>query len=61
AFDWQGTPYWKYMRPSTLFGASKFDGYLNANNLNQTRNTPASGGYGGTVDISSIPDDKLPF
>ncbi|RVU69796.1 hypothetical protein EJK17_11175, partial [Lactobacillus xujianguonis] len=57
AFDWQGTPYWKYMRPSTLFGASKFDGYLNANNLNQTRNTPASGGYGGTVDISSIPDD----
>lgn len=61
AFSWQNTDMWKYMRPSTLFRESKFDTYLNENNLNLHKDKPTSGGYGGVVDISSIPDDELPF
>ena len=34
AFEWQNTPAWKYMRPSTLF-KDKFDEYLHANDLNR--------------------------
>lgn len=60
-FSWQNTDMWKYMRPSTLFRESKFDTYLNENNLNLHKDKPTSGGYGGVVDISSIPDDELPF
>ena len=63
AFEWQQSPkMWKYMRPSTLFSASKFDDYLNANNLDKTNRVPANGGYdeldGG---IPDVPDDDLPF
>ena len=46
AFDWQNdSKMWKYMRPATLFSASKFDDYLNENNLNNTAHKPASGGF----------------
>ena len=63
AFEWQQSPkMWKYMRPSTLFSASKFDDYLNANNLDKTNRVPTNGGYdeldGG---IPDVPDDDLPF
>lgn len=34
ALEWQNTPAWKYMRPSTLF-KDKFDEYLHANDLNR--------------------------
>ena len=51
------------MRPATLF-SSKFDDYLNANNLDKSRKKPVTGGYeemlNGT-NIQDIPDDKLPF
>ena len=60
AYAWQGTRFWKYMRPSTLFQASKFDSYVNANDLNQAKQ-PSNGGYGGEPNISDIPDDDLPF
>ncbi|MBW0441363.1 conserved phage C-terminal domain-containing protein, partial [Lactobacillus crispatus] len=60
AYAWQGTKFWKYMRPSTLFRASKFDSYVNANDLNQAKQ-PSNGGYGGEPNISDIPDDDLPF
>ena len=29
SFEWQGTDFWKFMRPKTLFSASHFDDYLN--------------------------------
>ena len=63
AYEWQQSPkMWKYMRPSTLFSASKFDDYLNANNLDKTNRVPTNGGYdeldGG---IPDVPDDDLPF
>lgn len=60
AYAWQGTRFWKYMRPSTLFQASKFDSYVNANDLNQAKQ-PSNGGYGGEPNISDIPDDDLLF
>lgn len=68
AFQWQGTKWWRYMRPSTLF-SSKFDEYLNANNLDKQKNkNPTSAGFdqlpnsdGGLPDIRNIPDDELPF
>ena len=62
AFEWQNSDMWQYMRPTTLF-KSKFDDYLNANNLNRTKNKPTSGGYdtASTANIPDIPDDELPF
>lgn len=64
AFEWQGdAKMWKYMRPTTLFG-SKFDDYLNANNLDKSRKKPTTGGYEellNGVNIQDIPDDELPF
>lgn len=44
AFSWQGTKFWRYMRPTTLFNASKFEGYLNANVPDSNR-VPIDGGY----------------
>lgn len=61
AFAWQGTEFWKYMRPSTLFNASKFEGYLNANDLNRNKDQPVSSGFETNVNIMDIPDDQLPF
>ncbi|WP_281829542.1 conserved phage C-terminal domain-containing protein [Lactobacillus amylolyticus] len=64
AFDWQNdSKMWKYMRPATLFSASKFDDYLNENDLNNTARNPASGGYdtAPVPDINGIPDQDLPF
>lgn len=64
AFEWQGdSKMWKYMRPTTLFG-SKFDDYLNANNLDKSRKKPTTGGYEELLNgkkIQDIPDDELPF
>lgn len=63
AFEWQqDSKMWKYMRPATLFG-SKFDDYLNANDLNKHQAQPVSGGYdtANASDISDISDDDLPF
>lgn len=37
-FAWQHSDMWKYMRPSTLFKASKFDEYLNENNIQVHQN-----------------------
>ncbi len=61
AFSWQNTDMWRYMRPSTLFRESKFESYLNENNLTKHMREPTSGGYTGTPDISSMSDDELPF
>lgn len=65
AFVWQGTRFWKYMRPSTLFRVSKFDEYLNANNLDQQKGEPKNAGFdqlpGSDGGITDIPDDDLPF
>lgn len=64
AFDWQNdSKMWKYMRPATLFSASKFDDYLNENDLNSTACNPASGGYdtAPVPDINDISDQDLPF
>lgn len=65
AFVWQGTRFWKYMRPSTLFRVSKFDEYLNANNLDQQKGEPNNAGFdqlpGSDGGIPDIPDDDLPF
>ena len=60
AFEWQGTEFWKYMVPRTLFASSHFDDYLNANKL-KPDSAPASGGYGGDLGIRAINDDDLPF
>ncbi|NRO89301.1 conserved phage C-terminal domain-containing protein [Lactobacillus helveticus] len=64
AFEWQNdSKMWKYMRPATLFG-TKFDDYLNANDLDKSSKKPTTGGYeeilNGTS-IKDIPDDQLPF
>lgn len=61
AFAWQGTNYWKYMRPSTLFRASKFEGYLNSNALNKEKEEPHGGYTGLAPDVDDIPDEQLPF
>lgn len=64
AFDWQNdSKMWKYMRPATLFSASKFDNYLNENDLNNTARNPVSGGYdtAPVPDIDDISDQDLPF
>lgn len=60
SFEWQGTEFWKYMVPKTLFAASHFDDYLNANKR-KPDSAPASGGYGGDLGIRAINDDDLPF
>ena len=67
AFEWQNdSKMWKYMRPATLFG-TKFDDYLNANDLDKSSKKPTTGGYEeilngtSTPDIPDIPDDQLPF
>lgn len=60
AFEWQGTEFWKYMVPRTLFAASHFDDYLNANKR-KPDSAPSSGGYGGDLGIRAINDDDLPF
>lgn len=60
AFEWQGTEFWKYMVPRTLFAASHFDDYLNANKR-KPDSAPSSGGYGGNLGIRAINDDDLPF
>lgn len=66
ASSWQSDKkMWKYMRPQTLFG-TKFDAYLNENNLEKTQN--GDDGHGGYSDLMApdptqddIPDDELPF
>ena len=60
AFEWQGTEFWKYMVPRTLFAASHFDDYLNANKRKPT-STPINGGYGGETGIQAVDDTDLPF
>lgn len=64
AFEWQASPkMWRYMRPATLF-SSKFDDYLNANNLDNARKEPTTGGYEELLNepnIQDIPDSDLPF
>ena len=60
SFEWQGTEFWKYMVPKTLFAASHFDDYLNANKR-KPDSAPSSGGYGGDLGIRAINDDDLPF
>lgn len=64
AFEWQTSPkMWRYMRPATLF-SSKFDDYLNANNLDNARKEPTTGGYEELLNepnIQDIPDSDLPF
>lgn len=75
-FSWQGKPEWeKYLRPSTLFG-TKFDQYLNENDLRELFNKPKSMGYEELDEYSNSgdfftsadssepplpPDDDLPF
>lgn len=64
AFEWQASPkMWRYMRPATLF-SSKFDDYLNANDLDNARKEPTTGGYEELLNepnIQDIPDSDLPF
>ena len=47
--DWKGTDYEKYLRPSTLFNASKFQGYLNEKFV-EKKHAGSKEGY--SVDIS---------
>ena len=42
--SWMGTKWQAYLRPSTLFRASKFEGYLNEKPLAQAENEPKSWG-----------------
>lgn len=41
--EWQGTEFWKYMTPKTLFAPSHFDEYLNANKREKKENR--NGGF----------------
>ena len=43
SFEWQGTEFWKYMTPKTLFAPSHFDEYLNANKREKKENK--NGGF----------------
>lgn len=45
------------MRPSTLFNASKFEGYLNANNSKRVDRMPKTGGYE-VLDRGNTPNYK---
>lgn len=63
AFSWQGTDFWKFMRPDTLFAPKHFDDYLNENN---TDGGIPHGGY--DIDeqkqqefLNQVKDDDLPF
>lgn len=47
--DWKGTEWEKYLRPSTLFNASKFQGYLNEKPV-EKKHAGSKEGY--SVDIS---------
>lgn len=47
--SWRGSEWEKFLRPETLFGASKFQGYLNEAAI-QKHNTASREGYG--LDIS---------
>ena len=47
--DWKGTDYEKYLRPSTLFNASKFQGYLNEKPV-EKKHAGSKEGY--SVDIT---------
>lgn len=62
AFEWQNTPAWKYMRPSTLF-KDKFDEYLHANDLSKHTGKHVEKGTDWSkkeIDTSSgIPTDTL--
>lgn len=62
AFEWQNTPAWKCMRPSTLF-KDKFDEYLHANDLSKHTGKHVEKGTDWTkkeIDTSSgIPTDTL--
>lgn len=65
SFEWQGTDFWRFMRPKTLFAANHFDDYLNENRR-QSGNRADSGGY--NVDkeaqekfLSQIDEKDLPF
>ena len=64
SFEWQGTKFWKYMTPKTLFASSHFDEYLNANK--RELNSNKGGGF--NIDEESqkkffeqIDDSDLPF
>ena len=64
SFEWQGTEFWKYMTPKTLFASSHFDEYLNANK--RELNSNKGGGF--NIDEESqkkffeqIDDSDLPF
>jgi len=41
ALDWLGTEHEKYYRPETLFGASKFESYLNDTGVSYAANRPS--------------------
>lgn len=63
AFSWQGTDFWKFMRPDTLFASKHFDDYLNENN---TDGAIPHGGY--DIDekaqqefLNQVKDEDLPF
>ena len=47
--DWKGTDYEKYLRPSTLFNASKFQGYLNEKPV-EKKHAGSKEGY--SIDVS---------
>lgn len=62
--EWQGTEFWQYMTPKTLFASSHFDEYLNANK----RESNSNRGSGFNIDEESqkrffdqIDDSELPF
>ncbi len=64
AYEWQGTKFWKYMTPKTLFASSHFDEYLNANKREE--NSSSHGGF--DIDeeaqkkfFEEINSDDLPF
>ena len=62
--EWQGTKFWNFMTPKTLFAPSHFNEYLNANKLEANNNR----GGGFDIDKESqkkffdqIDDSNLPF
>lgn len=63
AFSWQGTDFWKFMRPDTLFAPKHFDDYLNEN---KTDGGIPHGGYDINEKeqqefLNQVKDDDLPF
>lgn len=64
AFEWQGTKFWQYMTPKTLFAPTHFNEYLNANKL--ASNSGGSGGFNINEEsqkkfFKQIDDSDLPF